>query len=47
MSAALIDALREAQAMVTSGQMYAEFEDVLRHARELLDLMREDFAAAR
>lgn len=27
-------------------QVGAELEDVLRHARELLDLMREQFAAA-
>ncbi len=45
LSAPLIEALREAQAMVATGQVGAEFEDVLRHARELLDLMCEQFAA--
>ncbi len=46
LSAALIVALREAQVMVAGGQAGAEFDELLQHARELLDLMHDHFAAA-
>ncbi|MEP6997372.1 MAG: hypothetical protein ABI900_06965 [Betaproteobacteria bacterium] len=46
LATALIEALREAQAMAASGHAGAEFEELLQHARELIDIMHEHFAAA-
>ena len=41
---AFLDALREAQDMASSGQAGADFDDLLRHAKELLDILDEELA---
>jgi len=41
-SSACMDALREAQDMVEAGETGAQLADVVRHARELLDIIAEE-----
>jgi len=36
---AFLDAMREAQDIASSGRVVAAFEDLLRHAKELLDVL--------
>ena len=43
-SRAFLAALDEAQHMAGAGQVGAEFDEVLQHASELLDLMDEELA---
>lgn len=45
-SSAMIDALREAQAMAAAGELGAPLADLLRHARELHDILREELGSA-
>ena len=39
---AFLDAMREAQALASSGQVGDDLDDLLRHAKELLDVMDEE-----
>jgi hypothetical protein len=43
-SSACMDALREAQQMVEAGDVGPDFLDLVRHARELHDIMVEELA---
>lgn len=47
LSGAFLEALREAQVMASAGEFGALLADVLRHARELHEIMVEELAAAR
>ncbi len=47
LSGAFLDALREAQVMASAGEYGAPLADVLRHARELHEIMTEEMAEAR
>jgi hypothetical protein len=47
LSGAFIDAIREAQAMTAAGEFGAPLAEVLRHARELHEIMAEELAEAR
>jgi hypothetical protein len=47
LSGAFLDALREAQAMASNGEYGAPLAEVLRHARELHEIMVEELASAR
>ena len=47
LSGAFMDALREAQAMASSGEYGAPLSEVLRHARELHEIIVEELASAR
>ncbi|MEO8506463.1 MAG: hypothetical protein ABI593_02410 [Betaproteobacteria bacterium] len=46
-SGAFLEALREAQALAAVGEYGAPLADVLRHARELHEIMVEELASAR
>ena len=46
-SSAFVDALREAQGMVSAGEMGAPLDEVVRHARELHEIMVEELGHAR
>ena len=46
LSGAFVDALREAQVMATAGEYGAPLADLLRHARELHEIMVEELAGA-
>ena len=41
---AFLDAREEAQAMAGSGRVGADFDDLLRHAKELLEVLDEELA---
>ena len=41
---AFLDALQEAQDMASSGRVGADFDYLLRHAKELLDVLDEELA---
>ena len=43
---AFLDATREAQAMADSGKVGVEFDYLLRHATELLDVVDEEISKA-
>ena len=45
-SSACMDALREAQEMVKAGDIGPDFLDLVRHARELHDIMAEELASS-
>jgi hypothetical protein len=47
LSGAFMDAIREAQAMASTGEFGAPLAEVLRHARELHEIMVEELAEAR
>lgn len=47
LSGAFLDAIREAQVMAAAGEYGAPLADVLRHARELHEIMIEELAEAR
>ena len=47
LSGAFLDALREAQVMASNGEYGAPLAEVLRHARELHEIMVEELASAR
>lgn len=46
LSGAFVDALREAQVMAAAGEYGSPLADVLRHARELHEIMVEELASA-
>jgi hypothetical protein len=46
-SSACMNALHEAKALLEAGESGAEFADVVRHARELHDIMAEELANSR
>jgi len=41
---AFVDAIHEAEAMAASGHAGDDFDDILRHAHELLDIIDEEMA---
>ena len=43
---AFLDAIREAQAMVDRGKVGVDFDYLLRHAKELLDVVDEEISKA-
>jgi hypothetical protein len=45
-SAALVKAIAEAQALASDGDMGSDFRDIVQHARELYDLLLEQLIAA-
>ena len=45
-SAALVDALREAHAMAQAGRFGADFSELVRHTREMSELLSEAIANA-
>ncbi|MEO8755091.1 MAG: hypothetical protein ABI624_20700 [Casimicrobiaceae bacterium] len=47
LSGAFLDALRDAQVMASAGEYGAPLAEVLRHARELHEIMTEELAEAR
>jgi hypothetical protein len=47
LSGAFMDAIREAQVMASTGEFGAPLAEVLRHARELHEIMAEELAGAR
>jgi hypothetical protein len=47
LSGAFLDALREAQVMASKGEFGAPLADVLRHARELHEILAEELGSAR
>jgi hypothetical protein len=47
LSGAFVDAIREAQVMASAGEFGAPLAEVLRHARELHEIMAEELAEAR
>jgi hypothetical protein len=46
-SGAIMDALREAQTMAASGEYGAPLTDVVRHARELQEILAEELIGAK
>ena len=47
LSGAFMDAIREAQTMASAGEFGAPLAEVLRHARELHEIMAEELVEAR
>lgn len=47
LSGAFLDAIREAQVMASAGEFGAPLADLLRHARELHEIMAEELLEAR
>jgi hypothetical protein len=47
LSGAFVDAIREAQAIASAGEFGAPLAEVLRHARELHEIMVEELSEAR
>jgi hypothetical protein len=46
-SGAFVDAIQEAQDMVTAGEFGAPLAEVVRHARDLYDIMEEELGNGR